>query len=94
MWFEKIQNTFALSNSFPKPREPKLSGLGLGIFDGDAQCYARCLKTRAGREKASKRMQLAKKGKFITDSSQGFCHIQRSGAGSEKAPSPGCYPNL
>lgn len=33
MWFEKIQNTFACSNSFPKPREPKLSGLGLGIFD-------------------------------------------------------------
>ena len=31
-----------------------------------------------------------KKGKFITDSSQGFCRNQRSGAGSEKAPSPSC----
>ena len=37
---------------------------------------------------------LQKKGKFITDSSQGFCRIQCSGAGSEKAPSPSCYPNL
>ena len=33
-------------------------------------------------------------GKFITDSSQGFCHIPHSGAGSEKAPSPRCYINL
>ena len=45
-------------------------------------------------EKASKTMQLAKKGKIIIDSSQGFCHNQRSGAGSEKAPSPRCYPNV
>ena len=28
-----------------------------------------------------------KKGKFITDSSQGFCHNQHSGAGSE-SPAP------
>ena len=45
-------------------------------------------------EKASKTMQLAKKGKIIIDSSQGFCRNQRSGAGSEKAPSPRCYPNV
>ena len=43
-----------------------------------------CPNPRGGREKASKTMQLAKKGKFITDSSQGFCHIQGSGTGSEK----------
>ena len=35
-----------------------------------------------------------KKGKFITDWSQGLCRNQRSGAGSEKALSPSCYPNL
>ena len=58
------------------------------------KCYARCLNPQAGREKASKTMQLAKIGKFITDSSQGFCHIPHSGAGSEKAPSPSCYINL
>ena len=57
-------------------------------------CYAGCPNPRAGRGKASKTMQLAKKGKFITDSSQGFCRNQCSGAGSEKAPSPSCYPNL
>ena len=39
-------------------------------------------------------MQLTKIGKFITDSSQGFCHIPCSGAGSEKTPSPNCYINL
>ena len=58
------------------------------------KCYARCLNPWAGREKASKTMQLAKKGKFITDSSQGFCRNQHNGAGSEKAPSPSCYINL
>ena len=29
-----------------------------------------------------------KKGKFITDSGQGFCRIQHSGAGSEKPRAP------
>ena len=48
--------------------------------------------SRAGREKASKTMQHAKKekkkkGKFIADSSQGSCRDQRSGAGSE-SPEP------
>ena len=46
-------------------------------------CYARCPNPQAGREKASKTMQHAKKGKFIADSSQGSCRNQRSGAGSE-----------
>ena len=50
-------------------------------------CFARCPNPRAGREKASKAMQLAKKGKFVTDSSQGSCRIQRSSAGSEN-PEP------
>ena len=47
------------------------------------KCYARCPNPRAGREKASKTMQHAKKGKFIADSSQGSCHNQRSGTRSE-----------
>ena len=46
-------------------------------------CFARCPNPQAGREKASKTMQFAKKGKFITDLSQGSCRNQRSGAGSE-----------
>ena len=50
-------------------------------------CFVRCPNPRAGREKPSKTMQIAKKGKFITDSSQGSCRIQRSGAGSE-SPEP------
>ena len=50
-------------------------------------CYARCPNPRAGREKASKTMQHAKKGKFIADSSQGSCRNQRSRAGSE-SPEP------
>ena len=49
-------------------------------------CYAQCPNPQVGREKASKTMQLAKR-KFIADSSQGSCHIQRSGAGSE-SPEP------
>ena len=42
-------------------------------------------------------MQLAKKGKFIADSSQGSCRVlpcvQRSGTGSESAE-PKLLPNL
>ena len=34
-----------------------------------------------------------KKGKFITDSSQGSCRIQRSGAGSE-SPEPKLLPKF
>ena len=50
-------------------------------------CFAQCPNPRVGREKASKTMQLAKKGKIITDSSQGSCRIQRSAAWSE-SPEP------
>ena len=57
------------------------------------KCFARCPNPRAGREKASKTMQLAKKGKFITDSSQGSCCIQHSGAGSE-SPEPKLLPKF
>ena len=57
---------------FPQSRDP-----------GQApKCYARCPNPRVRREKASKTMQHAKKGKFIADSSQGSCRNQRSGAGS------------
>ena len=35
----------------------------------------------------------SQKGKFITDSSQGSCHIQRSGAGSE-SPEPKLLPKF
>ena len=49
-------------------------------------CYAQCPNPRAGREKASKTMQLAEKGKFIADSSQGSRRASSSsGAGSESA---------
>ena len=70
------------------------SWVSLGYIIRGGCCYDRCPNPRAGREKASKTMQLAKKRKFITDSSQGFCRNQRSGAGSEKAPSPSCYPDF
>ena len=62
---------------FPQSRDP-----------GQApKCYARCPNPRVRREKASKTMQHAKKGKFIADSSQGSCLNQRGGAGSE-SPEP------
>ena len=51
------------------------------------KCYAWCPNPQAGKGKASKTMQHAKKGKFIADSSQGFCRNQCSGAGSER-PEP------
>ena len=57
------------------------------------ECYAWCPNPRAGREEASKTMQHAKKGKFIADSSQGSCHNQRSGAGSE-SPEPTLLPKF
>ena len=52
-----------------------------------------CPNPRAGREKASKTMQLAKKGKFITDSNQGPCRASNTVRG-QRAPSRGGYPNL
>ena len=62
---------------FPQSRDPGRA----------PKCYARCPNARARRQKASKTMQHAKKGKFISDSSQGSCRNQRSGAESE-SPEP------
>ena len=47
---------------------------------------------RAGREKASKTMQLTKKGKFIADWSQGSRHASNAVVPSQRALSPSCYP--
>ena len=55
--------------------------------EDSGKCYAWCPNPQAGREKASKTTQHAKKGKFIADLSPGFCRNQRSGAGSE-SPEP------
>ena len=44
-------------------------------------------------ERSPPRQCNSQKGKFIADSSQGSCRIQRSGAG-QRAPSPSCYTNL
>ena len=55
-------------------------------------CYAQCPNPWAGREKASKTMQLAKKGKFIADSSQGSCRASDAVARDQRALSPSCYP--
>ena len=49
---------------------------------------------REGREKASKTMQLAKKGKFITDSNQGSCRTSNTVVRGQRALSRGGYPNL
>ena len=60
-------------------------------------CFARCPRCpnpRAGKEKASKTMQLAKKGKFITDSNQGSCRASNTVVRGQRAPSRGGYPNL
>ena len=56
------------------------------------KCCARCPNPRAGREKASKTMQLAKKGKFIADSSQGTYRASSAVVQSQRALSPSCYP--
>ena len=45
------------------------------------------------REKASKTMQLAKRGSLLLTRARALCCIQRSGAG-QRAPSPSCYTNL
>ena len=44
-------------------------------------CCARCPNPRAGREKASKTMQLAKRGSLLLTRARALCRIQRSGAG-------------
>ena len=58
------------------------------------KCFARCPNPQAGREKASKTMQLAKKGKFITDSNQGSCRASNTVVRGQRALSRGGYPNL
>ena len=57
------------------------------------KCCARCLNPRVGREKASKTMQLAKRGRLLLTRARALCCIQHSGAG-QRAPSPSCYTNL
>ena len=52
-----------------------------------SKCYTRCPNPPAGKEKTSMTMQHAKEGKFISDSSQGPCCNQCSGAKSE-SPEP------
>ena len=44
-------------------------------------------------EKASKTMQLAKRGSLLLTRTRALCRIQHSGAG-QRAPSPSCYTNL
>ena len=44
-------------------------------------------KSPSGKREGFQDSELAEKGRFITDSSQGSCHIQRSGAGSESPES-------
>ena len=56
------------------------------------KCYARCPNPQAGREKASKTMQLAKKGKFIADSSQGSHRTSNAVVRGQRVLSPSCYP--
>ena len=69
---------------FPRSRDPGRA----------PKCSARCPDPRAGREKASKTTQLAKKGKFITDPSQGSCRASSTVVRGQRAPSRGGYPNL
>ena len=75
------------------PRQENSSGLPFPSPEGSS-CFARCLNPRAGREKASKTMQLAKKGKFITDSNQGSCRASNTVVRGQRALSRGSYPNL
>ena len=60
----------------------------------ERNCFARCPNPRVGREKSSKTMQLAKKGKFITDSNQGSCRASNTVVWGQRALSRGSYPNL
>ena len=67
---------------FPQTRDPGRA----------PKCYARCPNPWAGREKASKTMQLAKKGKFIADSSQGSRRASNAVVRGQRVLSPSCYP--
>ena len=68
---------------FPRSRDP-----------GPApKCFAQCPNPWVGRKEASKTMQLAKKGKFITDLSQGSCCTSNTVVQGQRALSRGGYPN-
>ena len=61
-------------------------------FSSPVAVIARCPNPRAGREKASKTMQLAKKGKFIADLSQGSRRASNAVVRDQRALRPSCYP--
>ena len=63
-----------------------------GFSSNTLYCYVRCPNPRAGREKASKTMQLSKKGKFIADSSQGSRRASNTVVRGQRAQIPSCYP--
>ena len=67
----------------PRSRDPRQA----------PKCCAQCLNPRARREKASKTMQLAKRGSLLLTRATALCCIRCSGAG-QRAPSPSCYTNL
>ena len=67
---------------FPQSRDPGRA----------PKCNAWCMNPRVGREKASKTMQLAKKGKFIADSSQVSCRTSNAVVRGHRTLSPSCYP--
>ena len=56
-------------------------------------CCAGCPNLRVGKEKASKTMQLAKRGSLLLTRARALCRIQCSGAG-QRALSISCYTNL
>ena len=72
---------------------PGLHMLAVWVPSRRAVCCARCRNPRAGRQKVSKTMQLAKRGSLLLSRGRALCHIQRSGAG-QRAPSPSCYTYL
>ena len=60
---------------------------------GKEYCFAWCLNPLAGREKASKTMQLAKKGSLLLTQARAPAASNAVVQG-QKAPSPSCYINL
>ena len=84
---------FPLSHPDPGPLWLLYSGPLISCSETRIICCARCLNPRAGREKASKTMQLAKRGSLLLTRARALCCIQCSGAG-QRALSPSCYTNL
>ena len=95
-WFAflAVQGTF---KSLVQHHGSKASILSCSAFFivqlSHSYCCAPCLNPRAGREKASKTMQLAKRGSLLLTRARALCRIQSSGAG-QRAPSPSCYTSL